>query len=372
MKIRNRKGMALIWVIFVIVIVTVIVTSMFALSLADTRFAAQQEHKTQAQYLARAGAVASVQYIRENYIEFNPSSFTSKSIPDTTLGEGYFNSIITKPFFGGLVVQSTGVVAGVSEKVSVSLSKGNYNGIFKGVRQTKPGSLDLGAMPITYEPGSTVMIEGNVTTIDQITLATSNNSDPNIVKSANSDPLPPVVLPAGYLGYTYTSVFSGSNVIKGNNRVGTLSKGNNQVVAFDTMGGEQFIVVENLDISGPHGTLDVVGTGVVHLFITSSGTIDTPVNANTEEPSKLFIYVADGAKLTLQANCQLNAYIYAPYATIEMQSDQTQIRGAIVGNIIQKNTASTGEAHGNFHFVPLPDNTDYSGIIYYNIDYFSN
>ena len=84
--------MALIWVIFVIVIVTVIVTSMLALSLSDTRFAAQQEQKTQAQYLARAGAVASVKYIMENPYEFNPSSFTSKSIPDTTLGEGYFNT----------------------------------------------------------------------------------------------------------------------------------------------------------------------------------------------------------------------------------------------------------------------------------------
>jgi len=362
--------MALIWIIFVIVIVTVIVTSMFALSLADTRYASKQEQKTQAQYVARSGAVASLKYILANPYEFNPNTFTTKTIPDTTMGEGYFSAVITKPFFGGLVVRSTGVVAGISETVSVSLSKGNYNGIFKGVRQTRPGNLDISAMPVTYEPGSTVQIEANVTSLNQITLASTNNSDPNIVKSANSEPLPPVVLPSNYTSYPYRAVMSGDNVITGNMWIGRLAKGNNQNIVFDTQGVEQFVVVDNLDITGPHGALEVVGTGVVHLFIRTSGSIDTPVNANTREPSKLFIYVADGVTMALQANCQLNAYLYGPNAIIEIQSDQTQIRGSIIGNILQRN--SNQGVHGQFHFVPLPDNTDYTGIMYYKADYFSN
>lgn len=370
----NKKGMALMWVVFVMVVISVIVASLLALSLGDTRNAAHQEQKLQAQYIARAGANATAKYVLDNPQEFNPNTFTSKNIPSTNLGEGSFNATVTRPFKGGIVVTSIGEVAGFSETVSLSLSRGSYNSLFKGIRQTGAAPLDLQAMPISYESGSSVEIEANVTSLSQITLTGSNMSDPNISRSVNNESLSEPVLPSGYASYPYKANQSGEHTIIGNARFGTLSIGNKQRLTFNTEGqAEMNVVVDSLQIKGPseEGGIHISGAGVVHLFIRGDSSIDTPVSVNTGNASQLFIYVFSGAKLELQANCNLKGYIYAPNAIVQIQSNQTRVEGAIIGNILQKNGAGNG-AHGNFHFVPLPDDTAYDGIQFYTKSHFSN
>ena len=125
---------------------------------------------------------------------------------------------------------------------------------------------------------------------------------------------------------------------------------------FDTQGSDQHIVVNSLDISGPHGELEISGGGAVHLYVTGSANIQTPVMVNTSNPARLFIYVAPYQTISLSANGNVNAYIYAPKATVEIQSSQTLIIGSIIGNII--NRGNTNGAHGNFHYSPLSQDPD--------------
>lgn len=375
-KSDNNKGIAFILVLIIMTVSAIVIAIILSINTADAKEASNQEQRMQARYIARAGADAAAKYVQDHTSEFNPLTFTSKSIPTTAIGEGSFSAEITKPYNGSIIVQSIGVVAGLTEQVSITLSKGSYNGLFTGIRQTENQPMDLSGLAITYETGATPDVEGNVESTNETEINLSDNNpnneaDPNITKKVNNDSAGQVILPPDYLTYTDTAQkVAQTTTLTGNYYLSSLSKGNNETIIFNTQGGNQNIVVDNISFGGSQGTVEIVGGGVVHLYILNSGSIDNPVNVNQGTPAQLFIYVDQGAVLALQANCNLYGYIYAPEATVELQSDQTQISGAIIGNILRKN--STQGPHGQFHYVPLPDDTDYSGLLVYVRNYFSN
>jgi|GEM_PF-2439343 len=379
---KNENGVALIAVVLVMAVSVILGTAVLSFALSDTRLAENQEHHLQAEYIARAGADAAAQYVQNHPSEFPTGGFIDRTFTDPSLGEGSFSATISQPFQGGVLVTSTGTAAGASATVTLSLTKGSYSGQFNGIRQTQPETdLDLGALPITYDAGAQVLIEGHVQNpLSDIKLSTANESDPNIQRVANYDAPGTIVVPdsSDFHGTVEThSVGKGKDkqditTVTGNVDTSSLVSDNQTSIVFDTGKEDQIVIVNSLEFKGPQGSVTIIGSGTVQLYIKNGGEISTPIVANVDgSPSQLFIYVCDGGTLDLGSNSELSAYIAAPQATIIWNANATTINGAIIGNIIEKNTSGSGP-HGNFHFVPLPNSVNFSGLLTYVRNHYSN
>ena len=75
---------------------------------------------------------------------------------------------------------------------------------------------------------------------------------------------------------------------------------------------------------------------------------------NNTAPKNLFIYMQKDSIFRMQANITTNAYIIAPDAYVEVQSNQSTIYGAVIAKKLTKN-GSNGP-NGSVVFVPQ-DNT---------------
>ena len=376
--IKNTNGIALALVIMVMAVTTIFGATVLTLMLSDMNLAENQEYQLQAEYIARAGAEAAGKYVQDHPSSYPPNGFSSQTFTGV-LGEGSFSAQISRPAQDNVLISSVGTVNGVTQTVYLHLLKQSYNSTFSGVRQTAQETvLKLGALAIYHDAGVAVSIEGNVINPETDIILSSSNpsnaSDPNIIRSANYDFAGDLVLPSDYEEnlIDQADIKTGDiTTITGDTYLETLTKGNNETIIFDTQGDIQTVVDDDLDFGGSQGTVDIIGDGTVHLYIINSASLDNPMNMNGGLPSQLFIYVNDGATLSLQSNCELAAYIYAPNATIEIQSSQTTIYGAMVGNILQRVNYTQGPL-GEFHYVPLTDNVDYEGFLAYVKDYYSN
>lgn len=350
---KDKRGSALILVIIVLAVLSILGLSLLTTSHTEHNFSLLNERKIQAQNIAMSGA-----NIATKYYLLHPIS-TQVTISDTVLGNGYFNVTISKPDPSTMLVRSLGTVGTVTRTVTVLLKKVSYLSLFTGVHQTGNNSIDLSALNISTD-GDSVLIQANVSDLDDIDLG---GADPNLVKKViNNTQLLDAEMPTlgDYSDVAERALQADPNRLVGDYMLSTLSKENNENLVFETNGESQQIIVDNFNIDGSQGSVTLNGGGDVHLYIKQSGQINNPVVINGSN-GRLFIYVMAGKTLELQANALLlNTYIYAPNATIEMQSDQTTISGAVIGNII--NRGNSNGPQGNFHFEPLVDEPSDSSI----------
>ena len=401
-SIKKKQGSALVVVIIVMVVTSILITAVLTLNLSDNKNSIYWEKRAQAQYIARAGADAAAEYVEDNHAIFEAADFVSMRFPNSDtdpMGEGTFFAEIRRAVPGtvSVVVESTGFISEgtegeISETVTVSLVKGDYSSLFTGIRQTGGSDLDAGAIGIGYEDDdSIVKIEGNVLDENADIILADNYPNPpdlpnsedtdHILREINNDTLDSAVPPSGYEGWP-DNITEGIDsdgkrtwtIAENFYRDGSLDEvtGNYDRLIFDTGdGSDLYVVVNDIDLQNSQGKILIIGGGVVHLFIMESGSIWTPMDINESDPSQLFIYVDEGATLELQANCVLNAYIYAPEATIQVNSSSTTVNGAMIGDIFFRNVSGSG-AQMMFNYVPLGDNTDFDIIKRYVRKNYSN
>lgn len=368
---KNENGVALIAVVLVMAVSVILGTAVLSFALSDTRLAENQEHHLQAEYIARAGADAAAQYVQNH-----PSDFLTKppSLTDIKLGEGVFSAVITtKPSENAVFVTSTGTVSGTTATVNLKLSKASYSSLFDGIRQTKSNSdLDLESLPISHDVNDTVHVEAHVPSTGDIHLSDknkqNNKDDPNIIKDTNYDSPGEIVVP-DYDKFNPLE-FSHTLTVTGNAYFATLDVGNNDSLTFNTNGDNQIIVADALTFKGSKASVEITGSGTVQLYLLNWGEISTPITVNSNDPSRLFIYVCDGGTLALDSKMTLSAYIAAPNATVTFQSNQTTVSGAIIAGTIERNNPNGSGANGKFEYVPLSDSVDYSGYLAYARDYY--
>lgn len=354
---RNERGSALAFAVLTTLVLMVLGTATLSMSSSEAKHSIKNEKQVQADYIAKAGAD-----ITAKQIIANPSSPTNGL--NGNIGDGTYTTTVTYPDDSTAKIVSTGVVDGSVAQVTLDMNGGTYQNLFTGIQQTGDHDLDLTALGITYEDGATVSIEANVDSLDDIDLSTkkpNNADDPNIITAINNTPLPSFELPDSTSFKTSLPEIveegKGKDKVEtmtfiGNYKLTTLSVTKEKVI-FDTQGTDQHIIVNTLDVQAHGPGIEVKGGGAVHLYILDFGDIQTPVSVNSSDPGTLFIYVADGKSLSLQANGEITAYIYGPSATILMTSDHTTVNGAIVGELIKKN--GTQGPMGNFHYIPLED-----------------
>jgi len=345
-------------------------TSLLSVSLSDTVLAENQEENLQAEYIAKDGAD-----IVSHHISSNPGDYTSdklpKTITDTVVGEGSFSAEIRMDG-SNLIVESEGVVDDSSQTVLLNLGKASFKDIFRGIQQTGEDDLDVDSLDITYEDDSTVHIEANGNDMTEIHMSSEQENDPNIKASINNESPGDVVIPSH--GPSEGTI-SGTTTISGDHYYDLIETGgNNEVITFDTQGGEQVVITDEISFTNPKSEVKVTGGGVLHLYILDEGEIWSGIDVNESNPTLFFIYLKDGADLDLQAGGTATMYIFGPNATIQMNSAKTMIKGAIIGEILQKNDGggtNNGPA-GKFHYIPLPDDYTGDGILKYEKKYYSN
>ncbi|SHJ36910.1 pilus assembly PilX N-terminal domain-containing protein [Parasporobacterium paucivorans] len=351
----NNKGAALAMVIIVMVVLMILGTSALAMGLSETKFSVANEKKTQAEYIAKAGAdIAADLFIRDN-------NFSGTNIFTSPLawGNGVISSVTANKvdnagFINDYVnITSTGTVDSSSRTVSLRLSKKTEAEVFDGIRLIGAQSeFNLKALDISHDANKVVNITANVPDASNILLSTGDAADPGIVKNVSDIAYPPVVIPPAGT-YSSPDTITGTAVLdKPYYDLKTLKNGNNELITFKVAAGsEMTVIVDDLEFKG---NATVTGGGKVRIYIRNTCQIWTPISVNTSSTGYLFFYIAKDKKLEFQANGTLTAYIYAPEATIQLNSDATTLVGSMVGKLILKNPSGEGP-HGQFYYAPLPE-----------------
>ncbi len=356
----DNKGAALVFVIIIMVVLMILGKTALVLGNSERTFSTDSEKKMQAEYIARSGADITAQYFLAD------SNSTISGVISGDLGKGAFQAAFEKPDAATILISSEGEVDQVKRTVSLKMTKRTYYDVFTGIRQTgeDQDEFDLTQMEIYHDADDMVNLEADVPSAEDILLSGAAESDDNIVRRVNNTPAEPVVVP-DYSSFTHLKKvsYSGGKATLSDSAyyIEDLSKGNKQYLTFDTgdEDGEMTVVVDSLDFGGSKGDVSITGGGVVHLYIRNSGIdsiIDNPVYVNAGGGGTLFIYLEAGATLGFQSNADVTAYIYGPDATLEIQSDQTIIRGSMIGEIIDR--GNPNGPHGEFYYVPLSDDIE--------------
>ena len=379
-SLKSKKGMALVMIVLVVLVLMVLGAALLSVGLTETRSAVYHQHTVQARNIALSGANNAAKYIMENSTrEISELPQQNEIIP---LGEGsYTVSAAKNPGEDIVVITSVGEVQGVNSTVNLTLSGFKPSLYFDGIRQTKEGQLDLDLLYVTYPPEDPVTItanydlnnDGNLDA-DAVTFYKDNEGDPNISLAHDSSLPPSINVPTDLTGYTNRLAINDAYTFNGNYKVLSITTQNREPLTFNTgnSGDNQYLIVDNLNVGDD---FIVNGQGSLHIFIINSGSFNTPRDwvFDATNPATVFIYVMPGKTLSFISNYKAFAYIFAPEATVAIQSDQTTIEGAIIGQVlIRMVVPNPSGPHGNFVFNPLSADLLESALTQYNRAYYSN
>ena len=344
--IKSEKGAA-----FVMTLITLVVLSIFAVTLiligsTEQKQSIMEANRIKAYYVARSGADAVAASIINNVNNARSILNASNSAVVTgNVTDGSFSVQVSRyPADDSIQIVSTGTVGSSTNKAVLTLSKRTAQQTFNSVLVSNSTSpLNLDSVKIYNSDGTKPVITANSTITPNPDFYKPSTGMYNWVLQENANihfepltfPIPSGVYPGGVINSSgqYTTIDTNSQLV------------------FDTGTGiyakELVIYVNDFSVRD-----DVIinGDGKVSLYVKHSALFQTP-HSFSSSPDKFFIYLNDGATCDIAANGTFNAYIYGPYADIHLQSDQTQVFGSIIGNVI------THTAKPTITYVPLPSNS---------------
>ncbi|WP_409227554.1 hypothetical protein [Gudongella sp. SC589] len=376
--VKNRNGMALPLVIMVILVTMILGVSLLSIGLADTKFTMAQENKIQANYLARAGVDDIADYIIENKAlpVVDPDeeiTFTKGSYIITNLEE----IAGSNPKDSVFVIEATSTVQSATSDVKLTMSFDNPSDLFDKAIYTFD-DLDISKMN---------SVQGDIASAGSVILKENkDNFDTNqytVESNASFDygySQFPITMPGTYQT-SYTATLSATATISSDGNYNSITVPNNTTLTFFT-GGENDVLEIGIHrfSTGNSGVVQVTGEGILKLYVgellESKGsfyvedtaeleiygyqdsTIDfqTPLLVENSDPNKTRLYLDEGCELILQANGTFHFYVHGPEATISMQSAQTTVYGAIVGNIYKGSNVS--QAMGSVIYQAPDDSWD--------------
>ena len=322
----NKKGSALVIVLLIMVVMSILGTAVLRIALAETKFASHQEDKIQAYYIARSGAQATAEYMIKDanndaheFIE--PESDLESGLRGSGLiGGGDFEVTVSGDIANNVVnIVSVGEYNGIQQqaKIRVTRSFDGLGGIFQHAIAAKQGILVSG-------DGNKTEIVGTIATKeDAIVLEKAESTgdpvyDPNLI-------FPPIVLPPDR---TPTAI--PYNLELGNIAVDTTVQPINSSEDAPTY-------VSTGSIYRQNNTIDVIGKGVVHMYVSGNITMATNSKFNVSDYAKLYVYVVGERTVSLSGNgSQNNIYLYAPDSHIEWNNAQpsNDFFGTIIGKTV--------------------------------------
>lgn len=355
MQLKNNKGAALITVLIALVVLSILGIALMSTALADGKQAIYQQDKIQSNYLARSAVDDIASHIIATHNAPSISLPTTKSFDFgdytvTKLQASHSNTVF--------YIEATGKVNGTSSTVGLTVSKDNPSDLFdKAIYTFDDLNIEL------------MNVSGDIASAGTIKYATNGSTeyDTDLWKAypGATLELEYTVFPidTDYMDLSNNNLsLSGEFTISSDTSYNNVSVPNGSTLRFVVTDGNTLIVGINNLSSGNSGSIIVEGGGLLKLYIyntfESKGDfhvedgselelmvyknalveLQTPLSFNpNEDPNKVRIYLDEDSTLSLQANGNYNAYIHGPEAFIEMQSSQTTVNGAIIGNILQGN-----------------------------------
>lgn len=387
---RQNAGYAFIAVLVVLSFVAILATASVSISVTNLKQRNSHSDEYQAHALALSGAEVAIRNIRHD-----PAAIlASPQALSFDLEAGHVAVAFQETAGQRVEITSTATSNGVggddlamTDTVRVLMTRTTSSDLFRGIRTLAPTRLDLGNLLIAHEAGDHVRIEQPNADIE---LSTKNEggggdgirdaSDPLIVRAKNDEGVAPIVYPSVSEppeGLTKT----GSSYIVTNTATryfDEIDVAQNETLELRTDDREMTVVVKNgFHVKGPSGgasgsNIVIAGTGIVRLYLLEGGIVETPVQVATTGAGtgfvQLYLYVAVGKTLTLNANAEIAAYVYAPGATVEMNGNGI-LQGALVAETFRKMSTgggggASGAPNGEFHFVPPLDDTTIDPSVY--------
>jgi len=329
----NQRGLALPLVLVVMLISSMLGVTVWQYSVTDTIHVAQDVDRMQAHYLARSGADAMAEFlVRNPRRAAEMITKTAVYSATGTLGSDQdFRVRVTGDPTSLITVTSDGSSGGVTERLMLDLTPLTASEIFNNAIFSV-GDLDVTEMkPVTGDLESA----GNISAPKGYTYRVTMNS-----ARVFAPPIIPNLLPAN--PRTLSVGNNATMTIQGNFQYDTIGMASNARLIFDNQGRTQQIVVNSLTTKGD---ISIIGGGRLELYITGSADFQTPLlvnpvdpmEVNSVNPNNLFVFLAHSTNLTIQANGEINAFIYGPTAEVRIQSAQSTVNGAIIANLIVKN-----------------------------------
>lgn len=319
--VRNQKGSALVWVMVTLAVVLVLATGMAGLSINEARSAARLTRKTQAYYIARAGAEAAADWILgltgDDLADFNAMSFplTGSIQP---FGEGSYQVEIRKSGSAVTVAAKGSVddvpVGGSSAKItqmaSVLLMQPDggtllsfpYAAVGLGQVTVKSGSIVGGVYTQSLANQSIIFDWGGSCDHVYMPLGAS------LAIATDDSPFAPIIIPKwssiitesivtndtmnvsyapplipSFPGVGDLNVYPPINLhddiiatINSSGYYDSITINSSSVLTIDTTAGDITLHVRQLNI--PEGHIRIVGNNRVDLYVDNSATIKGSIN----------------------------------------------------------------------------------------------
>lgn len=407
---KNEKGIALVYVILIMVVGTILVTGMIAMSNSENRQSIYQTKNMKAYYIARAGADTMIHRLETIDKQYWDDFTTQHTTDPVTYGDGSFTVNILRTGDDYEVV-STGSYQNVQQTAKAVLKYDAYSKMDFAIYAKEPvvglsvdtltgdigsgGTIAFGnsADEASYRPNCQEKVkmnpEVNTPVLTEVLADLTNTvTHPLYPESiglhGHGDTATTSAstyfsdVQVTHNGATWTIDTSAAEYYKYDNdalnqleMTKTYHTGGKWVVVYiadpsEIAGGLRvtgnnnlmIIVEDQLELSGP---LTLVGTGKVeiHLIDDSNDAGDYDFNFATQQavmgdpsdPGRMQIYMADGTTMNFDTNGSLYGYIIGPDSEVSMTNGNTDLYGALYAKIVDIN-ASVG-----IHYVG-PDDSD--------------
>ena len=331
---KNRKGGTLAFLLIIMAVFTILGTVALRIAVAENNFSIRHENKIQAYYLARTGAQSIATYmIRDPHGDANDLINKASDVPDEYMGGTINISVNQLEPSKEVEIISVGEFRGVTQEVKIRMVKSptGVGGIFKhaiaavkDITASNQGGTNINII------GSVVTKEGSISLPSGVVITEGSSVDPTLY-------FPPIVPPATYdLQYKFIDLEKNKDTI-------TLSSGATVGKEVTTTAGTPLrIRVGSPTTSGKieikNNTYDVVGNGIVHMYVYGDIDIQTQGSFNVASTAKLYIYVIGERTVKLSGRgAQNNIYLYAPDSHIMWNNAQpdNKFYGSIVGRTVE-------------------------------------
>ena len=370
-RLQKHDGSSLLLVIIIVGVLVILCSSLGSSVVWETNNARNQEKKTQAYFIARAGAAATAKYIES--MSSDEMNILAGQLPlhsdNTVFGNGNFNIKVPIITDGKLLIESTGIVINgkdssgsakyITDTVTVVLnniiSPTITTAIFGKSSVTLQGGTvvgDIGTNSIasnSIKYYNDIISNGNIIIPNNGDIATVVNKTENWIKN-----VPVVVSPNIVVGNypspvmpSFPSISSlgnkGSISINGSNSANISTDGyydkividSNTTLTIDTSGGDRTIRINKLDMV--QGKIIITGGNKVNLYVDSCISMKGYVNSNGSsngDKDKLQLYCSNTNPFTLSGETHI--YGSVTWGTGDLTFTGS---GAIIGNLISTGTS---------------------------------
>lgn len=347
MVLKDDKGSILVLVMFTMVVLLVMATALVSISSTDLVHALRQEKKAQAFYLARSGADAVATYLIANPGQTN--TLLSSGPGTGSLDSGDFSVTVEPGADGGLLITSTGYYEGVASRVTLELLRTTGELETPYFDRAVFSNSDLNISHPRSEVHGDVESRGTIT----------GNPAPGYQKFTNSQRVYSSPSFPDDIAATAAVLNVGNHQFAYINNDGyykRITVNPDGTLYINTGGGIVRVVVEDITVQG---TVQIIGGGRLLLYVLNSALMQTPHSSTAG--GSLVVFVQDGKYLQTIAHAQFNGYVYAPNATVAIQS-HAEFVGSIICNRLVNTVASGQRFLGEIRFIPL-DESDLNDLI---------